>query len=38
VAYAVYGAPDLADDEVTRVAEERAYARRFEATATLFEH
>lgn len=38
VAYAVYGAPDLADDEVARVAEERAYARRFEATPTLFEH
>ncbi len=37
VAYAVYGAPDLADDEVARVAEERAYARRFEATPTLFE-
>ncbi|HDS1103228.1 MULTISPECIES: hypothetical protein [Stenotrophomonas] len=38
VAYAVYGAPELADDEVARVAEERAYARRFEATPTLFEH
>lgn len=31
IAYAVYGAPDLADEEVVRVAEERAYARRFDA-------
>ena len=38
VAYAVYGAPDLADEEVARVADERAYARRFEATPTVFEH
>ncbi|GGD47073.1 hypothetical protein [Pseudoxanthomonas indica] len=30
--FAVYGAPDLADDEVERVIEERAYARRFDAT------
>lgn len=29
--YAVYGAPDLADEEVLRVAGERDYARRFEA-------
>ena len=32
VVYAVYGAPDLADDAVMRVAEERDYARRFSAT------
>ena len=31
VVYAVYGAPDLADEEVSRVAAERGYARRFEA-------
>ncbi|WP_024889092.1 hypothetical protein [Luteimonas huabeiensis] len=31
IAYAVYGAPELPDDEVARVSEERAYARRFEA-------
>lgn len=29
--YAIYGAPDLSDAEVLRVAEERGYARRFEA-------
>ena len=38
VAYAVYGAPDITDEEVARVAEERAYARRFEAEPQLFEH
>ncbi len=38
VAYAVYGAPDMGDDEVSRVADERAYARRFDAEPTLFEH
>lgn len=32
IAYAVYAAPDLADAEVRRIAEERDYARRFEAT------
>lgn len=32
IAYAVYGAPDLAEEEVTRVADERGYARRFDAT------
>jgi hypothetical protein len=32
IVYAVYGAPDLAADEVERVANERDYARRFEAT------
>lgn len=31
VAYAVYGAPELADNEVERIAEERGYARRFGA-------
>lgn len=29
--YAVYAAPDLADGEVERVAQERGYARRFQA-------
>lgn len=38
IAYAVYGAPDLADQEVERVADERGYARRFEATPTLAAH
>lgn len=32
IAYAVYAAPDLADAEVRRIADERDYARRFEAT------
>ena len=32
VCYAVYAAPDLADSEVERIASERDYARRFEAT------
>lgn len=31
VVYAVYGAPELDDAEVQRVAGERDYARRFEA-------
>ena len=35
IAYAVYGAPDLPNLEVERVADERGYARRFEATPTL---
>lgn len=30
-AYAVYAAPDMADADVDRIVEERAYARRFEA-------
>ncbi len=38
VAYAVYGAPDMADDEVARVADERAYARRFDAEPEVFQH
>lgn len=29
VVYAVYGAPDLDDAEVQRIADERQYARRF---------
>lgn len=32
IAYAVYGAPDLPEEEVERVIEERAYGRRFDAT------
>lgn len=32
VAYAVYAAPDMAEDEVVRISEERNYARRFAAT------
>lgn len=31
VVYAVYGAPDSAEDEVHAVADERDYARRFDA-------
>lgn len=31
VVYGVYGAPDLLDEEVSRVADERDYARRFSA-------
>ena len=38
IAYAVYGAPDLADTEVERVADEREYARRFDATPTAAVH
>ena len=38
IAYAVYGAPDLADTEVKRVADEREYARRFDATPTAASH
>ena len=32
IAYAVYAAPGLADAEVQRIAGERDYARRFDAT------
>jgi len=32
IAYAVYGAPDLADHEIQRIADERDYPRRFNAT------
>jgi hypothetical protein len=35
IAYAVYAPPELADEEVERVAEERGYARRFQAEAQL---
>ena len=31
IACAVYGAPDLDLDEVLRISDERAYARRFDA-------
>lgn len=31
IVYIVYGAPDLADEVVDQIAEERAYARRFDA-------
>ncbi len=31
IAFAVYGAPELAEDEIDRVIAERAYARRFDA-------
>jgi len=37
IAYAVYAAPDLADAEVSRIADERDYARRFEATPQVAE-
>ena len=33
--YAVYGAPELADDAVQDTADEREYARRFKATPLL---
>ncbi len=29
IAYAVYGAPDLDEQEIERIADERGYARRF---------
>lgn len=34
IAYAVYAAPDLAEEVVDRIIEERDYPRRFEATPT----
>jgi hypothetical protein len=37
IAYAVYAAPDLANEEVQRVVDERDYARRFNATPTMVE-
>lgn len=37
VVYAVYAAPDLADEEVERVASERGYERRFHAEARLID-
>lgn len=36
VVYGVYGAPDLSDAEVLRIAGERDYARRFDATIESF--
>ncbi len=33
VVYAVYGAPDIADEQVRRISDERDYARRFSAQA-----
>lgn len=33
VVYAVYGAPELADTEIERIAQERGYARRFDTAA-----
>lgn len=38
VAYAVYAAPELEDDDVARVSQERQYARRFSATASAIAH
>ena len=35
VVYAVYAAPDLAEEEVRRVVAERDYARRFAAEESL---
>jgi hypothetical protein len=32
IAYAVYAAPEMADEEIERIASERDYARRFDAT------
>lgn len=32
ITYAVYAAPDLADQEIQRIVDERDYARRFDAT------
>lgn len=32
IACAIYGAPDLEPGEVLRISDERAYARRFDAT------
>lgn len=31
VAYAVYGAPDMADADIVRISDERDYPRRFSA-------
>ncbi|NZA25611.1 hypothetical protein H0E84_04385 [Luteimonas sp. SJ-92] len=38
VAYAVYGAPELPAEHIRQVADERAYARRFEAEPHDVEH
>jgi len=32
IAYAVYAAPDLGDEQIQRIVDERDYARRFDAT------
>lgn len=32
VAYAVYGAPGMPEEDIVRIADERDYARRFNAT------
>lgn len=37
IAYAVYGAPEMSDDEIARISRERDYARRFEATPETVE-
>jgi hypothetical protein len=37
VAYAVYAAPEMDNEEVQRVVEERDYARRFLATPVMVE-
>ena len=34
IAYVVYAAPDLAEEQVDRIIDERDYPRRFEATPT----
>jgi hypothetical protein len=34
IVYAVYGAPEIANEQVRRVSDERGYARRFAAQAT----
>lgn len=38
IAYAVYGAPELDASEVERLAQERGYARRFEASPSPRDH
>ena len=38
VACAVYGAAAMGADEVARGADERAYARRFDAESEVFQH
>ena len=38
IAYAVYAAPEMGDEEVERITAERDYARRFEATPYVVEH
>ena len=35
VAYVVYAAPDLADEVVSTISDERNYSRRFQATPAL---